>query len=95
MDFDFDAFKKGMMIVGACLVLFLASLAILPKKADQAQPFNQIQQFAPGQPTKKRQSNGSYSNCAEARAAGAAPVYSGEPGYGSHLDRDHDGVGCE
>jgi hypothetical protein len=36
-----------------------------------------------------------YKNCDAARAAGAAPVYEGEPGYGSHLDRDGDGVGCE
>lgn len=36
-----------------------------------------------------------YQNCAAARAAGAAPVYSSDPGYGRHLDRDGDGVGCE
>ena len=36
-----------------------------------------------------------YRNCAEARAAGAAPVRRGDPGYGRHLDRDNDGVGCE
>lgn len=36
-----------------------------------------------------------YKNCTEARNAGAAPVYSGDPGYASHLDRDGDGVGCE
>jgi hypothetical protein len=36
-----------------------------------------------------------YSNCSEARAAGAAPLYSGDPGYDSHLDRDGDGVACE
>lgn len=40
-------------------------------------------------------SNVSYKNCAAARAAGAAPVYAGDPGYGRHLDRDGDGVGCE
>lgn len=40
-------------------------------------------------------SGGAFSNCAAARAAGAAPVRRGEPGYGSHLDRDDDGVGCE
>lgn len=38
---------------------------------------------------------GAFKNCAAARAAGAAPVRRGEPGYGSHLDRDGDGVGCE
>lgn len=37
----------------------------------------------------------SYPNCAAARAAGAAPVRVGQPGYGRHLDRDGDGVGCE
>ena len=36
-----------------------------------------------------------YPNCSAARAAGAAPVYAGGPGYGTHLDRDGDGVGCE
>ncbi|SNS92780.1 excalibur calcium-binding domain-containing protein [Rhodococcoides kyotonense] len=37
----------------------------------------------------------SYANCAAVRAAGAAPIYRGEPGYSSKLDRDGDGVGCE
>ncbi|WP_308307522.1 excalibur calcium-binding domain-containing protein [Streptomyces sp. ISL-10] len=37
----------------------------------------------------------SYANCDAARAAGAAPVHEGDPGYARHLDRDGDGVGCE
>ncbi|EFE78870.1 hypothetical protein SSIG_06493 [Streptomyces filamentosus NRRL 11379] len=36
-----------------------------------------------------------YKNCDAVRAAGAAPIRSGQPGYGRHLDRDGDGVGCE
>lgn len=36
-----------------------------------------------------------FENCDAARAAGAAPVRSGDPGYRSGLDRDGDGVGCE
>ncbi|WP_082731707.1 excalibur calcium-binding domain-containing protein [Sphingomonas sp. CCH18-H6] len=36
-----------------------------------------------------------FANCAAARAAGAAPVRAGDAGYGRHLDRDGDGVGCE
>jgi hypothetical protein len=36
-----------------------------------------------------------YPNCTAARNAGAAPVRRGQPGYGTHLDRDGDGVGCE
>jgi hypothetical protein len=36
-----------------------------------------------------------YKNCSAARAAGAAPVHRGDPGYRPALDRDGDGVGCE
>lgn len=36
-----------------------------------------------------------YANCKDAKAAGAAPLYQGEPGYRSGLDRDGDGVACE
>lgn len=36
-----------------------------------------------------------YANCSAVRAAGAAPIYRGSPGYSSKLDRDGDGVGCE
>lgn len=36
-----------------------------------------------------------FANCSAARAAGAAPVRQGDPGYARHLDRDNDGVGCE
>lgn len=36
-----------------------------------------------------------YKNCTEARNAGAAPIYKGQPGYGTHLDRDKDGIACE
>ncbi|WP_091610784.1 thermonuclease family protein [Marinococcus luteus] len=36
-----------------------------------------------------------YENCDAAREAGADPVREGDPGYGGHLDRDGDGVGCE
>ena len=37
----------------------------------------------------------SYANCTAVRAAGAAPIRIGQPGYSSRLDRDGDGVGCE
>jgi len=36
-----------------------------------------------------------YANCKEAKAAGAAPLYKGDPGYRSDLDRDGDGIACE
>lgn len=36
-----------------------------------------------------------YANCAAVRAAGAAPIREGDPGYSRKLDRDGDGVACE
>lgn len=36
-----------------------------------------------------------YKNCTAARAAGAAPLMRGEPGYRAALDRDNDGIACE
>lgn len=36
-----------------------------------------------------------FRSCAAARAAGAAPVKIGQPGYSRRLDRDGDGIACE
>ncbi|AIY02282.1 hypothetical protein ART_2683 [Arthrobacter sp. PAMC 25486] len=36
-----------------------------------------------------------YQNCSAVRAAGAAPIHAGEPGFLSKFDGDGDGVGCE
>jgi Excalibur calcium-binding domain len=46
-------------------------------------------------PSNAQQTGTYYRNCAEARAAGAAPIYRGQPGYAPHLDRDRDGIACE
>lgn len=67
--------------------LATAQQAEAPQPVEQAAP--QIASFVAAAPAAY------YPNCSAARAAGAAPVYQGSPGYGSHLDRDGDGVGCE
>ncbi|MGD8373804.1 MAG: thermonuclease family protein [Candidatus Woesebacteria bacterium] len=36
-----------------------------------------------------------YADCTAAREAGVVPIYSGQPGYSSKLDRDGDGIACE
>lgn len=36
-----------------------------------------------------------YANCDAVRAAGAAPLHQGEPGYRKALDRDGDGTACD
>jgi Excalibur calcium-binding domain len=40
-------------------------------------------------------SYGPFRSCADARAAGAAPLRRGQPGYAYHLDADGDGIACE
>ena len=54
-------------------------------------------QQAPAQPVQQApaQSSVYYETCADARAAGAAPLHRGEPGYRPGLDKDGDGVACE
>lgn len=36
-----------------------------------------------------------YRNCSEAREAGVAPIYRGQPGYRPEMDGDNDGIACE
>lgn len=36
-----------------------------------------------------------YANCDEARRAGAAPLYWGQPGYRTELDPNRNGIACE
>lgn len=38
---------------------------------------------------------GPYKNCAEARKNGDTNIPRGSDKYGSHLDRDGDGIACE
>ena len=71
------------------------------EQARQAAAAEQARQAAAAQQAQQQQAfasqpqQGAFRNCREARAAGAAPLYRGQPGYGSHLDRDGDGVACE
>lgn len=36
-----------------------------------------------------------WGGCNDARAAGTAPIYKGEPGYRENMDGDSDGIACE
>lgn len=61
--------------------------------APRAQPSQYGNTLAPR--SNFNSSGRAFRNCTEARAAGAAPVRRSDPGYGPHLDRDNDGIGCE
>ena len=64
--------------------------------AAQAEAQRQAEEAArQAQQQQQTQQNVHYANCSEVRAAGAAPLYQGQPGYNGKLDRDHDGVACE
>jgi hypothetical protein len=45
--------------------------------------------------SREPQANDFWSGCNDARAAGTAPIYRGEPGYRPEMDGDDDGVACE
>ena len=63
---------------------------------DQQQPTSAaLTASAKERPTNAGSSGWSYRNCREARAAGAAPLFRGQPGYGAHMDGDSDGIACE
>lgn len=49
----------------------------------------------PAPPAPPAQAEVYFPKCADARAAGAAPLYAGQPGYRPGLDGDGDGVACE
>lgn len=61
----------------------------------QAQPESVQKEVAQSDPAPQQDANVYYKNCAAVRAAGKAPLYQGDPGYSSKLDRDGDGIACE
>ena len=71
------------------------------ERARQAAAAEQARQAAAAQQAQQQQAfvtqpqQGGYRNCSEARAAGAAPLRRGQPGYSARLDRDGDGIACE
>ena len=68
-----------------------------PAPAPEPEADTRMQGFLAPAPTSAptRPASTHFSNCREARAAGAAPLYEGSPGYSRKLDRDGDGVACE
>jgi hypothetical protein len=72
-----------------------ARLAAEQAAADEAARVAQEQQQQQQAPPAPVPADVYYANCTEAKAAGAAPILRGSPGYSSKLDRDGDGVACE
>jgi outer membrane biosynthesis protein TonB len=66
-----------------------------PRPQPEPEPEPEPEPRTAPEPAPDRGGSVSYENCDAARAAGAAPIYRGEPGYRSALDRNGDGVACE
>ena len=76
-------------------VPYMPQHALSAAELDAQQPSSGGAVVAPARRARAMASDWSYRNCREARAAGAAPLYTGQPGYGAHMDGDGDGIACE
>jgi hypothetical protein len=70
------------------------------RRAANAEPYNVVRTAYGSSPPARRSTGGSessvfYSGCREVRAAGAAPLHRGQPGYRAGMDGDGDGIACE
>ena len=66
------------------LMLIIAAVALIGCGGGQRNPVVDANGAGPA-----------YRNCDAVRAAGAAPIRPGDPGFQQKFDRDGDGVGCE
>lgn len=87
------------LLVGAGVVGAAAgvgSVATTPEGRDQIVATAMDIGVATGMARERAPQDGDYwRRCDDARAAGTAPIYRGEPGYREGLDRDYDGIACE
>lgn len=70
---------------------FLAETAEYERRLER----ERRQDFAARGPARSSASGVYFRGCNEARAAGAAPLYRGQPGYRVEMDGDGDGIACE
>lgn len=64
-----------------------------PKVTQPSKPTNKVE--TPVDKESSQNTSVYYKNCSAVREAGKAPLYKGDPGYSTKLDRDGDGVACE
>jgi hypothetical protein len=83
----------GLWMTGAERDAASAVLTTCPAQPLPARDVSPAQQEPPG--TTPPPPATPYADCAAVRAAGAAPIREGDPGWNAALDRDGDGVGCE
>ncbi|WP_097921871.1 excalibur calcium-binding domain-containing protein [Streptomyces sp. wa1063] len=92
-ELTYEVLVKGTEVPAATAVVRITVTAAAPEATPTAHPTPAGNASKPPKTTDPAPAY--YENCDAARAAGAAPVEEGDPGYAPHLDRDGDGVGCE
>lgn len=87
--------SKRRKLATLCMLGTAGISSLLGVGADKAEPKQTTPTTQPsGTPTTQSQ-DVTYANCQAVKDAGKAPIRRGDPGYGSHLDRNGDGVACE
>ena len=72
-----------------------ASADVLASCPDEPLPTADGEPAAPVSPGGPPPEEASYADCDAVRAAGAAPIRRGDPGWRDRFDRDGDGTGCD
>ena len=93
-----EAGRIGNLLRGQCEGTSIAPWSppnVSTAPVPQAAPAPPLAAVPAVEPTTPPSSGVYYANCTAARAAGAAPLHAGEPGYRLALDRDKDGIACE
>jgi hypothetical protein len=80
----------------AGVILGVATLAITPDgRATLVSKIRPVAVKAGIARARPPQAGDYWRGCDDARSAGSAPIYSGEPGYREDMDGDGDGIACE
>ena len=91
--------RAGKLLGAAALVgaaVGIGSVAVTPDDATAVAAALKPFAVSAGLVRARAPQQGDYwSGCNDARAAGTAPIYAGEPGYRSGMDGDSDGIACE
>ncbi|MCG7349983.1 excalibur calcium-binding domain-containing protein [Sphingomonas sp. ACRSK] len=86
------------IVAGGCALVFAASWIATPNvqqwwaRTSRSEPSAAVETV---QDPEAAERSVYFSGCSEARAAGAAPIHRGSPGYRAGMDGDGDGVACE
>ena len=93
----------GLILLGAAILG--GAVGVLPGMGNSAEPAPSLADFPSDAVevatavidgrARPPQPGDDWGGCNDARAAGTAPIYAGEPGYREDMDGDADGVACE